>query len=134
MNDNLWYAVQISREDNDWGYGSFDKAEAVEMAKIAGVEMAKRPSDIIIAIIDGDVCIKELFNGEDFQESEVFITMKWRLIIKPEEGSVCWNNGFKRMYDPSIFDTKKSAMEYAKKLEEISNVKVLDIVKKQKGK
>ncbi len=29
----MWYAVLRDMEDNDWGTGSFDKDEAVEMAK-----------------------------------------------------------------------------------------------------
>ena len=40
-----WYAVQMNREDNDWGTGSFDLDEAKEMAK-------KYPEGLI-AVIDG---------------------------------------------------------------------------------
>lgn len=28
-----WYAVQKDEDDNDWGHGSYDYAEAVQMAK-----------------------------------------------------------------------------------------------------
>lgn len=28
-----WYAVMENREDNDWGYGSYDLNEAKEMLK-----------------------------------------------------------------------------------------------------
>lgn len=58
MENKLWYAVEKDAEDNDWGYGSFDKAEAIEMAK--------RTESEIIAVIDGDECVEELFAGEDF--------------------------------------------------------------------
>lgn len=32
-NDRLWYAVMRDREDNDWGYGSYDLDEAKAMAR-----------------------------------------------------------------------------------------------------
>lgn len=31
-NKKVWYAVVMDDEDNDHGYGSFDKAEAISMA------------------------------------------------------------------------------------------------------
>lgn len=53
MTENrLWYAVQADREDNDWGTGSFDYDEAVEMAKYRDCT--------IIAVIDGEECIDEI--------------------------------------------------------------------------
>lgn len=58
MENRLWYAVQKDSEDSDWGYGSFDKDEAIEMAK--------RSESEIIAVINNDECVEELFNGEDF--------------------------------------------------------------------
>lgn len=58
MKSRLWYAVQENREDSDWGYGSFDKAEAIEMAK--------RTESEFIAVIDNDECVEELISGEDF--------------------------------------------------------------------
>lgn len=33
-----WYAVMENREDNDWGYGSYDLNEAIEMLKEQGWE------------------------------------------------------------------------------------------------
>ena len=53
MTENrLWYAVLTDREDNDWGTGSFDYSEAVEMAKFRDCT--------IIAVIDGEECIDEI--------------------------------------------------------------------------
>lgn len=64
-----WYAVQRNAEDADWGTGSFDWDEAVEMAKTRGYEQ--------IAEIDGnydsngdattdEICVAEYHVGEDF--------------------------------------------------------------------
>lgn len=33
-----WYAVMENREDNDWGYGSYDIGEAVAMLNQQGYE------------------------------------------------------------------------------------------------
>lgn len=52
-----WYAVQKDCED-DWGTGSFDLSEAFDIAD--------RLECDIIAMIEGDVCVKELHRGEDF--------------------------------------------------------------------
>ncbi len=53
MTENrLWYAILTDREDNDWGCGSFDYDEAVEMAKFHDCT--------IIAVIDGEECIDEI--------------------------------------------------------------------------
>lgn len=51
-----WYAVMKDREDTDWGYGSYDLDEAIEMAKVYS------PGSYI-AVIDetGDpVCVDEI--------------------------------------------------------------------------
>lgn len=59
----LWYSILKDREDNDWGSGSFDKDEAIEMAK--------RNDCKLIAVIDANydeegnpitdgLCIKEM--------------------------------------------------------------------------
>lgn len=69
MADEVWYAVLRDREDNDWGTGSFDYTDAVQMAKERDAEL--------IAVIDGNydengepttdpICIDELYAGEDF--------------------------------------------------------------------
>lgn len=68
----LWYAVQTEQEaeNGEWGNGSFDWDEAVNMAKARG-------EDSRIAAIDGaydeegkehadPICVAEYFNGEDF--------------------------------------------------------------------
>ena len=56
----LWYAVLEDREDNDWGYGSYDRQEAEKMALDMG-------SDAYIAVInnDGDpICIAEISQAD----------------------------------------------------------------------
>lgn len=70
MENNInWYAIQRDAEDNDWGTGSFDWDEAVEMAKDKGYEQ--------IAKIDGHynedgdptvdpICVAVYISGEDF--------------------------------------------------------------------
>ena len=45
-NKKLWYAILRDEEDNDWGSGSFDKDEAIEMAK--------RQNFKYIAVINAD--------------------------------------------------------------------------------
>lgn len=68
-NKKNWYAIQRDAEDNDWGTGSFEWEEAIEMAKKKGYER--------IAEIDGQynedgeptvdpICIAEYMAGEDF--------------------------------------------------------------------
>lgn len=48
MNNKLWYAVMRDRDDNDWGYGSFDLEEAKAMARNLGGDA------YIVVIDDGD--------------------------------------------------------------------------------
>ena len=57
-----WYAVMADREDNDWGYGSYDLNEAKQMLKDAEC------TDGYIAVIENDVCIEELTQDELFEE------------------------------------------------------------------
>lgn len=47
----LWYAVLVDNEDNDWGTGSFDLAEA--QAKVAALR-AQGEEDAYIAVIDAN--------------------------------------------------------------------------------
>lgn len=60
-NTNLWYALQTDPDDNDWGTGTYDKAEAISRAKggnyyrIAVIEEGPDP-----------ICVEELISGEDF--------------------------------------------------------------------
>lgn len=54
----LWYALQKDSQD-DWGTGSFDKEEAIE-------ELRKNDSYTLIAVIDNDECIEEIYK-EDIQ-------------------------------------------------------------------
>ncbi len=61
MDKNLWYAVEMDAEDNDWGTGSYDYAEAVEMARRMG-------PDAQIAVIEmgsDPICVG-LITTEDF--------------------------------------------------------------------
>ena len=50
-----WYAVEMNREDNDWGYGSYDLEEAKEMLK-------NFPNGLIAVIEEGDdpICVEEI--------------------------------------------------------------------------
>lgn len=65
MSENMkWYAVQETPEDA-WDYGSYDYAEAVEMAH----EIVKENGEALIAVIDEQhsFCDKEIrFSAEDF--------------------------------------------------------------------
>lgn len=57
MSNKIWYAVLTSAEDNDWGYGSADLAEAKEMVKPYIADGG------YIAVIDDGadpVCIEEI--------------------------------------------------------------------------
>lgn len=57
MKENkLWYAVQTDCED-DWGYGSYDYDEAVNM--LFECDMYN-----LIAVIENDVCIKEIYKQD----------------------------------------------------------------------
>ena len=53
MGHKLWYAVQVNAEDS-WDYGSFDKEEALRM--LNGSEDYQ-----LIAVIENDVCIEEIW-------------------------------------------------------------------------
>lgn len=58
--NNIWYAVMTDSDDTDWGTGSFDKNEALEMA----LKNADIYPDSYIAVIDDTsaekVCIAEI--------------------------------------------------------------------------
>lgn len=60
-NEKIWYAVEQDSEDNDWGTGSYDYREAVEMAKRYG----KEAQIAVIADNDDPECIK-VIKYEDF--------------------------------------------------------------------
>ena len=56
----LWYAVMRDIVDDDWGYGSYDKAEAIEMARECRND---GNPDAYIAVIDegySPVCVGEI--------------------------------------------------------------------------
>lgn len=52
-----WYAVMMDHEDSDWGTGSYDYDEAVQMAQDRGAEL--------IAVIQNGTCVEEI-KAEDF--------------------------------------------------------------------
>ena len=66
MKNNIWYAVMMDKEDSDWGTGSFDLNEAMNMVR---EYRANGYSDAYIAVIDendgyGAVCIDEIHDLE----------------------------------------------------------------------
>ena len=58
----IWYAVERDEDDNDWGYGSEDRATAIRMAEELG-------DNSLIAVIDttddDPLCIAELRRDEN---------------------------------------------------------------------
>lgn len=61
MENKVWYAVMLDREDNDWSLGSYDRDEA---EKIAVKNLDSHPESYI-AVIENDTCIEEI-ETEDF--------------------------------------------------------------------
>lgn len=63
----LWYAILEDEEDADWGTGSFDYDDAVEMAKERGYSMIAVIKEAVEygEVVDTE-CIEELHAGEDF--------------------------------------------------------------------
>lgn len=60
MKNTMWYAVMLDNDDTDWGTGSNNMDEAIEMAK---KYRAERSEDAYIAVIDdeGDpICVDEI--------------------------------------------------------------------------
>ena len=58
MKENrLWYAIMYDKEDTDWGYGSFNYDEAVNM--LLECDMYN-----LIAVIENDVCIEEIYKQD----------------------------------------------------------------------
>lgn len=61
-NKKIWYAVLMDDDDDDWGYGSENRTEAIEMAENIG-------EDAYIAVIDttddDPLCIAEIRRNED---------------------------------------------------------------------
>lgn len=60
MANNYWYAILMDNDDNDWGTGSYDLAEAEsEVARYKAMGY----TDAYIAVIDesGDpICVEEI--------------------------------------------------------------------------
>lgn len=62
---NTWYAVMKDNEDNDWGTGSHDLSEAVDMVR---KYRANGYTDAYIAVIDEEndpVCVEEIHDIEE---------------------------------------------------------------------
>jgi len=57
MEKKLWYAVMRDREDDDWGYGSYDIDEAKQM-----LTEEESPEAYIAVIEEGEnpVCVDEI--------------------------------------------------------------------------
>lgn len=56
---NLWYAIMMDNDDTDWGYGTFERSQAV--ARVKELQEDGCP-DAYIAVIDGGVCVEEIRN------------------------------------------------------------------------
>ena len=56
----LWYAVQTDPTD-EWGYGSYNKDEALDMLR----GMVDEYPDALIAVIENDTCIEEIRLDEE---------------------------------------------------------------------
>lgn len=63
--DKIWYAVVKGTEDNDWGYGSYDRAEALRMAR--ALRDAGDAGAYVVVIEDGSdpVAVDEIHDLED---------------------------------------------------------------------
>ena len=61
MEQKLWYAVMRDREDDDWGYGSYDIDEAKQM-----LTEEESPEAYIAVIAEGEnpVCVDEILREE----------------------------------------------------------------------
>lgn len=60
MKNTMWYAVMRDNDDTDWGTGSNNMDEAIEMAK---TYRANGYEDAYIAVIDGEgdpICVDEI--------------------------------------------------------------------------
>lgn len=66
MKMKTWYAVMIDREDTDWGTGSYDLAEALDMARSY---RASGDEEAYVAVIEESeydaVCIDEIHDIEE---------------------------------------------------------------------
>lgn len=59
MENKIWYAIMMDNDDQDWGTGTFDKAEAIQRVK----DLRSDYPDAYIAVIDDGhdpVCIEEI--------------------------------------------------------------------------
>lgn len=61
MEKKLWYAVMRDREDDDWGYGSYDIDEAKQM-----LTEEESPEAYIAVIAEGEnpVCVDEILRED----------------------------------------------------------------------
>ena len=58
----IWYAVLRDNEDNDWGYGSYNKREAAKMVRKLRREVNPDAYIAIIEVADeyNSICVGEI--------------------------------------------------------------------------
>ena len=61
MEQKLWYAVMRDREDDDWGYGSYDIEEAKQML---AEEESGEAYIAVIAEGENPVCVDEILRED----------------------------------------------------------------------
>ena len=91
MADRRWYAVLTNREDNDWGYGSYNKEEAFRDCKKMNdrYEEEGKPREAYIAEIDNyydPVCTGK------YSDEEVIDYLNYVEVNKKEEANKSVNN------------------------------------------
>lgn len=108
-----WYAIVDDENDNDWGYGSFDFDEAVQMAKTNGCE--------IVLTIQGEWKNEESESAIDpicVGEYKLYITRYLVQEHKVEARRKSYGNGYtweESFCDPSnydVFETYEEAKQY----------------------
>ena len=68
----VWYAVCIGKDDNDHGYGSYNKREAVKMANEFKRDTMRAGQQIRIDVVDpdDDFCLREIIIREEADEED----------------------------------------------------------------
>ena len=88
MEHKKWYAVMKDCDDNDWGYGSFDRDEAEQM-------VTKRlniyPDGYIAVIKEGDdpVCVYEIYPDDFDYRFDCWNQDAIVAFVKPQDA---WDN------------------------------------------
>lgn len=110
MENKLWYAVLMDKDDNDWGYGSFNEEEAYKMVK----PFIKDGG--YIAVIDDSndpICIKEIHEFEN----EKLITYSYGDYYTTGFEYVEYNDGTVE------FSDNNTTCELMQKIENPANIK-----------